>query len=336
MKFEYYQASDRIFVNLSKTHNSYSGLSDLSLYTINNKPLIPTHNKLWHCVMGETEVKSVQKLQPPTLCNRRFEIINDKFVTDGVPATLTFDDVGLDVRDGYSVWTNPTFAEYRSLYNECSDTTDEYYADIDVEAVIIGNISVDAFNVPVVKYAVLKDPMWTATHEIDLSAIVRYEDLATILTDPALIHHQPCVIPSKQLYEIIRHYVKTNINSAVAEVTSDYAFCLGVSKRISIKPYTTTREEKKDNGKSYKYPRFITNTTTFRKMPVFEMTSTDDNYKGYTPISALSGDSLVDIADRLSVYLTDLMDHINAPLSDCAACDGTGICDNPELFDRAI
>jgi hypothetical protein len=60
--------------------------------------------------------------------------------------------------------------------------------------------------------------------------------LERMLTPEFALHERPCSITSKQTYDIVRYYVKENIDPKQAEVTSDYDFCFTVKKKVAIKP----------------------------------------------------------------------------------------------------
>ena len=162
------------------------------------------------------------------------------------------------------------------------------------------------------------------TKEIDLSSVVRYDELEEMLTPEFLLCIRPCCLTSKQSYVIIRQYVKDNINSKMAVITSDYNFCFTVKKKINIKPLTQTWEEKKKNGKSYARPRVHSKKIEYTQKEVFEMTNNEDNYKGYTVIPGFKGASLADLAENIKLYLDELIHFINSPVSECEHCNGTG------------
>lgn len=136
--------------------------------------------------------------------------------------------------------------------------------------------------------------------------------------------YRPCELTSKQTYRIIRHHVKENINHNYGVITSDYDFCFTVMKRIPIKPYVISSEIKRDNGKSYRPPRFKHHEKKYNTWELFEMTNSEDRYKGYTVIPGFKGDSLADLYDNIKTFLDDLMNHINAPIIECEHCNGYG------------
>ena len=49
-----------------------------------------------------------------------------------------------------------------------------------------------------------------------------------------LIHNYPCEISSVDLYSVVRQYIKDNIDTKVAKITTDYNFCFEVKKLIPL------------------------------------------------------------------------------------------------------
>lgn len=157
------------------------------------------------------------------------------------------------------------------------------------------------------------------------SRVLSVDEIQRVMTPKIAWHLGPCSITSESTYKIVRAHVKANILSAVAEVTSDYDFCFGVAKRFAIKPYTYQSEYKPGPRRK---PRMVTNTVTFGKRPLFEMTHSGGGlapYKGYTPIAGFTGSSLADLAANIDHYLESLMEAINEPLARCQTCDGCGV-----------
>jgi hypothetical protein len=125
--------------------------------------------------------------------------------------------------------------------------------------------------------------------------------------------------------------VKENINPKTAAVTSDYAFCFTVTRKIAVKPYETRVERKKANGSSYAVPKIKTYTHTHKPVELFEMTHSESNYRGYTPIKGFTGENLQDLADNIKHYLDTLMEHINTPYAECEHCSGAGVIVGPKF-----
>ena len=118
-------------------------------------------------------------------------------------------------------------------------------------------------------------------------------------------------------------------------VTSDYDFCFTVKRKITIKPITTRREIKKDNGRSYASPKFKTIIQQFKEIEIFEMTPEDKKYGGYTPIAPWHANNLREMKEQIETYLANLMEEINKPVAECECCNGTGHVVGPNIDTNA-
>jgi hypothetical protein len=149
---------------------------------------------------------------------------------------------------------------------------------------------------------------------------------------PALtIHERPCKLTSKQTYDIVREHVKLNINPKVAKITSDYDFCFTVKKIIPIaRPYSYEYDARSPWSRRRK-PEMKTRWVGDKEIDCFEMTSTEDHYKGYTPIKPFEGKSEDDLKDNIDAYLETLMAYINEPMKECPTCNGVGVLYNKDI-----
>jgi hypothetical protein len=141
-----------------------------------------------------------------------------------------------------------------------------------------------------------------------------------------LLPSRPCKLTSQQMYKIVREYIKQNINYTYATITSDYNFCFTVQKKIILdNPYENKTEIKKQNGHSYHPPKYNTKYTKDRLVPIFEMTYSPENYKGYTSIPEMWGENQEDLKEKVDRYCQELIEIINKPLVDCPHCHGEGV-----------
>jgi hypothetical protein len=164
---------------------------------------------------------------------------------------------------------------------------------------------------------------------------LKYDILTQVLTPSILLHMQPCKLSSKETYDIIRKFVKENINPRVAEITSDYDFCFTVKKKIPLaKPYTYETDVNNNIFSSKKKkPKYETRLVDKKSVTIFEMTHNqiDKNGSGYdkytlvTPFEAENQDALKEYIDA---YLNSLINAINEPVCECDKCNGNGVIFN--------
>ena len=105
---------------------------------------------------------------------------------------------------------------------------------------------------------------------------------------------------SSVAYRIIRSHIKSHIDGGYAGVTSDYDFCFTVKKKIRVVPFVKDWENRKDNGKCYRPPRFNRKQVDYELYEIFEMTSAKARYGGYTVVDGFKGDSLADLCTPLT------------------------------------
>lgn len=292
--------------------------------------LVPTWNKDWVLLKGADSISSYEKKMTGSYVNPRWELRDKEDNPLGLPETLSVEDAyeGYCEDDyDYYIGSKSDVYKHRFYYSRIRDKEPDYWEESEFEVEDAGYVSVEEVdNFKGMKVTLLTDRSWGKdnTKTVDLSSIAEWSQLEKILTPPLAIHNRPCSLTSEQTYQIIRAYVKENINGLYASVTSDYDFCFTIKKRVRIKPYTVKTEVKKSNGRSYAKPRFSTKEVSYKEVEIFEMTHAKRNYKGYTIIKGFEGDSLEDLAIQIKVYLEHLMDVVNAPLHECEHCDGLG------------
>ena len=292
---------------------------------VNDQTPQHTFSAVWYKVDG-SYLESVQKKIPAKGTRIGFKLKNQELASDKIPVYLTEEQVNPYFDEDYGEkWKN--YSDFQSLYEADVSYSEESWVDEEINATYLGQINVEENEwLPNIKFNVLADSQWAHKEikQIDLTSIIRYEELEKMLVPEFLLHKRPCSLSSTQTYEIVRQYVKENIDPKQAVVTSDYAFCFTVKKKVAIKPYIHTWEEKKPNGKSYTRPRIKNRTIEWKEVEIFEMTNEKDKYKKYTPIKGFSGDSLEDLIENIKLYLDELMYNINVPVHECEHCNGTG------------
>lgn len=322
LKLTTFTTKDGLFV-ASQNHD-YSGRSQISSnYIINGKELTKTHHKSWFLVKGETEIKTLQQPFSSTKTPEQYLLKDSALVVEGkIPNSIPYSEV-----DGYYdcddewVWRN--YSNIQGLYTLQYKEIEGGLKDIEFEVIDSGNVE-GSISEPLETKFKIAGKYQSDEVELALKDIVTYSELEKILTPEFLLHEKPCVLPSKQFFNLIRSYVKDNINKEQARVTSDYDFCFTVCKLITIKPYEIKREQLKQNGKSYRTPKFNHSQVKNEEVTVFEMTSKSDNYRNYPVVDDMRGESLQDLYDNVKVYLDTLIEKINTPIKQCDCCKGKG------------
>lgn len=146
---------------------------------------------------------------------------------------------------------------------------------------------------------------------------------------PAILHQGlPCELSSEDSYKIIRTYIKDNIDTKVATITSDYDFCFTVQKKIRLSEKEAYTKDLNFSifGKKKK-PKLIIEYRTNRAVVIYETAPKRDGqvYKGYTMTEPFVGKNLEDLKTKIYTFLNDLITEINRPLVDCPNCKGQGV-----------
>lgn len=324
-KIIYYKSEDGVY--FASANFGYSGRSRLNTSRkYNGLEPQSTFDPAWYFILSES-LDKVEELVKGKAINKRYVLKDPELQSDKIPLRLSLEEIEeyYDDEDYQYYWSNPVYSSLMGLYQAEYDHTKDEWKEVEVEIEKLGDIE-KVGPISDLKVTIPIDSRWVnkGTKEVDLSSIVRWDELHAMLTPEFLRYTNPCSLTSIQTYEIVRQYVKENINPKYAVVTSDYDFCFTVKKKIAIKPFVRKWEEKKSNGKSYARPKIKSKTIKYKEEEIFEMTSKEKKYGGYTLIEGFKGESLEDLIENLKLYLEELMEYINAPLKECECCHGTG------------
>lgn len=141
--------------------------------------------------------------------------------------------------------------------------------------------------------------------------------LDRITTHPILLTLKPCKLSRKESYEIVRKYIKANIDLRYATITSDYDFCLTVEKRISHEPaaYQVNVGKRK--------PKYETRYNRIRTVKAYE--TSPEGYSKYPTIEPFEGKNEDDLKQNIQNFLDELISVINKPYVECKHCEGKGV-----------
>lgn len=328
IKVVYYTSDKGLYVSTSKFDYSGKRQPVYNIKKINNKDFLNTHLSGWYFVPEEKELISLNKECFGGYTNTRYELVDKSLAGESFPEVLSPEEVHewRDDEGDYCWESESKYKSLRGLYQRKQDTKPNYYEDVDFESEYLGNIiSENVENISTAKFSILIEQSWeTKEVSVNLKDIAHYYELEQMLVSELLIHNRPCYLSSKCTYDIVRNYIKNNIDPKQAIITSDYDFCFTVKKKIAVKPYTKKNEILTSRGKSYRPPKFKTYSVDHKQIEIFEMTHKDKCYGSYTPIEGFKGDSLEDLANNIKFYLEEVIEYINKPVKECDCCSGTG------------
>lgn len=326
MKLSYYKTNIGLFIRFSnRGRNCSFENSHLRLNrTITNAP----KNGDYYYFADVHSIDVVEMRKPNRSVHVGFKL------KDNVPGSIaaTLEPYYTVKETGYSWGANgeddygfsPEFAPISSLYEPVYEQEDSGWGEIKVDHEVLGELEISNYRKPESMVVNWQRNPGIDGKTIDLSAIVQYSDIETMLTPEFMLHTRPCSLTGDQVYKIVRTHILENIDGKYARVTSDYDFCFEVKKVVKIKPITTRREVLTEREKRYKTPKFKTDVVTSKEIPIFEMTTPSRKYGTYTPIEGWQADNLEDMATQVKVYLDALMEEINRPLEECPNCGGVG------------
>lgn len=140
-----------------------------------------------------------------------------------------------------------------------------------------------------------------------------------LCTNRLLLLEKECFIEGRELYRIVRNYVKQNINPKYATITSDYNFCFTVEKIIEL----SNPIARIINTGTKRKPITKIDYTKTKRVIVFE--AAPEPYNNYPVLEGISANSYEELEKKIEDYLKDIIDEINKPLQECACCKGTGV-----------
>ena len=306
--------------------------SIIKRYLINDAKPKNSYDPAWFWVEGK-EIYSVKKQVPETKINERFELIDSRLQSDKIPLMIKKEDALAD-EDEETVGEEPGGWKYpishlRSLYTLKYEYSEPSFEEVEFTLDIILTLNIDKIVAPEKMFYRGDFNTWLNDGKGGyplLEADVNHPLLAKIIYPKIALQYTESKYTSKQVYNILREYIKKNINNKVARITSDYNFCFTVEKVIGLaEPYSWDKEILTVRGKSHRPKKFDKRYVSTRSVKVFEMTNTDDNYKGYTPISAMVAGTEQELVEKMKNLCENLIAEINIPLKDCPHCNGSGV-----------
>lgn len=303
----YYLQEDRV-------QNRWNTNSGLENYIFDGAAVQKTFNPQW--VKVDRKPKVVKKLKNKTYTNKRFELINPELVSDKIKLVIPFSNIETD---GDFNWTGE-YSSLQSLYCYKHDEEKSQYEEVDFELEVILECDqikeYGGFSYPIQRTC------WESEGYTNLTLDdLTHEELDTILFPDIILPARVSKLTNEQSYKIIRKYIQDNINPKYARITSDYDFCLSVSKRISLsepEPY-----QKQINSLSAKKPKYKTEYRHERGLTFYEVAP--KAYQKYPVVTPFVGKNIEELKESIDKFLEELINKINEPLKDCECCKGRGV-----------
>jgi len=326
-KLTYYKSEKGVYLKIAQHTTGSSYVRPLGNFKVNGLTTETTHSKDWYFVPTTEEPLKVTQKESDTSVATHWNLKNTELASDKIPLSISLEGAQEYYDEDDYCWyiNNPTYKDIGSLYEKVYEKSVGAWLPLEVEYNFLGTVEDSSVDDPTKYKVVYNKTSPHSNNEVNqaLSSIVSYEDIDRVLTPELLLHNKPCKLTSKQSYKIIRSYILDNIDGKYARITSNYDFCFTVKKVFTKTPATRQVEVLKGNGRPYTKARYRSVNNQVEEQ-VFEMTSSEDNYRGYTPIVGFSGDSLAELSETITRYLEELINFINEPLKCCPSCEGKG------------
>ncbi|KAF6630588.1 hypothetical protein H6F38_14265 [Paenibacillus sp. EKM208P] len=277
------KTKSKVYVSDNINNSSYHYTKIKELIFDGVKP-IPTYREDWFEI--KEVPKMIQKKLPSERINSRYELKEAHYNT-GLPKVLQSSDFSEEGQ----------YESVYGLYELKYELTDPKLVEIEFEL----NVIAEDLDFEIVRSD------YNLQHSV----------LDQIITHPVLLSTRPCTLSRQESYNIVRKYIKANIDPRWATITSDYDFCFTVSKNIEHEP----EEYRVNVGK--RKPKYETRYTRTRTVKVYE--TSPKSYDRYPIIEPFVGKNEEDLKMNIQKFLDELMEVINRPLIECEHCKGYGV-----------
>jgi len=297
--------------NFSDT--SYSRYNSLNGYVINGSEPKPSHDSNWSLIDSKP-IKIQENVRQPNI-NHRWELIDPSLKCKKTPLTVSTNDLYYDYEGEYF---DGKYAMFHSMYERKSDPQPDKLVDVEFEYEKVCSI----------------EEIKGGKNKYSTFGKIEHQLVDKIIHPSVILSEKECSYSVQTTYEIIRQYIKSNINPMVAEITSDYDFCFTVKKKIKLET-PESYEVDVNNGlfqKRKRKPKFEARYRKSRHVSVFEMAP--KQYQNYTVIEPFTGKNHKNLIKNVGKFLKEKIEMINEPLIDCPHCEGRGVIESDEVKNK--
>lgn len=167
---------------------------------------------------------------------------------------------------------------------------------------------------------------------------IDYPTLSKIVVPPLFINQTQCSLSPVKSYNLIRAYVRENIDPKVAKISQDGTNVFVVKKLIHLHEPAPYQFDLNNSYGTRRKPKYETRFKTEKDVRFFSMTlldyklsSSEEGDKVWNIIEGFQGDNVEDLKNNIDNFLFELMEQINTPLQECPHCQGSGVMKPEEL-----
>jgi hypothetical protein len=255
-----------------------------------------------------------------------WQLMDESLASDKIPLTLTMEELHkswCEEDDDYLL-SGPK-QKLGALYKEAYTRSEDAYVEAEISITNKGAYQID--NLYSSNFSIKLATSQPGATVVQLKDIATFEEIAKMLVPELLIANAPCRLSGTFLFNIIRAYIRDNINSKYAKITADSNNYFIVARRVITQPTPFRKEVLTRGGNSYRPPRFQSSFANEKYVQIFSMASPDayGSYHSYGLVSGLEANSLVDLYEKLGEMLNFIIREINLSVSNCPHCEGTGL-----------
>ncbi|NSK75318.1 hypothetical protein [Blautia massiliensis (ex Durand et al. 2017)] len=274
----------------------YYGVTDLTRYLFDGEVPEKTNKDRWFKLNSIPKVVAAK--QEDKRINVRYELKAGYTATELMPQIIT-----------QEMEQSEEYDEVIGLYNYKYDTIPGEYEPIEFEIKEI--YSRENFEFVPNKY----------NAKTDLLTQIEYPEEA--------YQDKPCKLDCDEMLKIIRNYVKANIDTNVADITSDYDFHFEVKKKIALAdPYNILIDTNNNLfSKRKRKPKWVNRMISHKTETIidFKNSTSTDFGKDCVKAPSIIGENYQDLQNKVEKFLTELMSQINKKYCECPTCKGWGI-----------
>lgn len=138
---------------------------------------------------------------------------------------------------------------------------------------------------------------------------------------------EPCAMTSDQVFEHIKHQIKTRINKSVSKVSWDFSDVLKIEKTIEVTPYTFDVTPFTKSGKKSRVKKSELRNT--KDVEVFTLSRKKREHTSSGPkefiANGISANNHAELKEKLDDICNRIITFINTPAKQCSCCGGTGV-----------
>lgn len=277
-------------------NEDYYGVTDLTRYLFDGEVPEKTNKDRWFKLNSIPKVVAAK--QEDKLINVRYELKAGYTATELMPQIIT-----------QEMEQSEEYDEVIGLYNYKYDTIPGEYEPIEFE---------------------IKEIYAREDFEFVQNVYGAETSLLTQIEYPEEAYQdKPCKIDSKRMLQIIRNYVKANIDTSVATITSDYEFHFEVKKRIPLAdPYNILVDKNNSLFNKRRKPQWVNKMISEKSTTIINLkdSNTSSDYGSDCVVApSIIGENYQDLQNKVEKFLTELMSQINKKYCECPTCKGWGI-----------